>query len=178
MVEKGLAVCQSHGFVLRDTAGGVEVCRVLPHGPIDLQKEDVLISVDGKDVAKAEVAMLCLEAGIGVAQETVLEVSRGTGRVQEVVTVTMPCPAVRADGGGIQAFVEKPAFSFNRKKDLGQRGAEGAMFTQTEKMGTISSAQSALEEPPAPGPELPEHEKEKALGNQAFKDSLWDDAIK
>ena len=46
MVEKGVAVCQSHGFVLRDASGGVEVSRLLPHGPQDLLKNDCIITVD------------------------------------------------------------------------------------------------------------------------------------
>jgi tetratricopeptide (TPR) repeat protein len=166
MVEKGLAVCQSHGFVLRNSVGGIEVSRILDHGPADLQKEDVLVSVDGTSVGNAEEAFHALEGSIGVSNETVLEVSRGAGRVQEIVTVTMPCPSVKAEGSTIVAAAPPKPFSFHREK-------------KEEKKDDVPSSSA-----PAPGitevppsPEASEAEKEKELGSQAFKDSCWEDAI-
>ena len=64
MVESGIAVCHSHGFALRNAAGGVVVSRILPGGPADLQKDDTLVSVDGASVATAEAAMRSLEASM------------------------------------------------------------------------------------------------------------------
>lgn len=167
MVEKGLAVCQSHGFVIRNSRGGIEVSRILDHGPADLQNEDVLLSVNGKNVDTAEEAFKELEGSIGSSQETVLELSRGTGRVQEIVTVTMPCPLVKAEGSKI--VEEKPAFSFLQKKK--EKKEEN-----TDNVPSSSTLAPDITKVP-PSPEPSEAEKEKALGSQAFKDSFWDDAI-
>jgi tetratricopeptide (TPR) repeat protein len=172
MVEKGIAVCQSHGFVLRDAGGGVEVSRILPHGPVDLQKGDGLIAVDGHNVTTSEDAMRRLEGSIGSATETELEVSRGEGRVQEIMKITMPCPQEKAAEGSVVAE-EKPAFSFYRKD---------RQESKTDKPDGPSTPSPSPPAPAAPevspAPEPSEAEKEKALGNQAFKDSLWDDAVK
>ena len=172
MVEKGIAVCQSHGFVLRDAGGGVEVSRILPHGPMGLQKGDGLIAVDGHSVTSSEDAMRRLEGSIGSAPETELEVSRGEGRVQEIMKVLMPCPQEKVAEESVVAE-EKPAFSFYRKdrKESNTNKPDGP--------STPSPSPPAPAAPEAsPAPEPSEAEKEKTLGNQAFKDSLWDDAIK
>ena len=172
MVEKGVAVCQSHGFVLRDTSGGVEVNRILQHGPKDLLKQDCLISIDGHNVSTSQDAMRRLDESVGSAQETVLEVSRGEGRVQEIVTVTMPCPQEKmAVSGNIRAVDEKPSFSFYRKDK------KDGKSDQPHGPCAPSPPPPAVPEVP-PAPEPSEAEKEKALGNEAFKDSLWEDAIK
>jgi tetratricopeptide (TPR) repeat protein len=180
MVEKGIVVCHSHGFALRNVAGGVEVSRILPGGPVDLQKEDVLVSVDGASVATAEAALRNLEASIGAAQENVLEVSRGSGRVQEIVTVTIPCPSEKKSGGDIAPAEEKPAFSFYRKDKEGRK-KESAQEAEPKLASAAPGAlaHAAPDAPPAPESTDEERtaEQEKALGSQAFKDENWQGAV-
>ena len=180
MVEKGIVVCHSHGFALRNVAGGVEVSHILPGGPVELQKEDVLVSVDGASVATAEAALRNLQASIGVAQANVLEVSRGSGRVQEIVTVTIPCPSEKKSGGDIAPAEEKPAFSFYRKDKEGRK-KESAQEAEPK---LASAAPGALAHAAPDAPHAPEStdeertaEQEKALGSQAFKDENWQGAI-
>ena len=168
MVEKGITVCQSHGFVLRTANGGVEVSRVLPHGPKDLQMEDSIVSINGKSVATAADAKRILDASIGVEQQTELEVSRGSGRVQEIVNVMMPCPAAQAEDGQIESGEKKKgAFSFARKDKTPDSKDEA------DACNSLAPATPDVQ----PAVELSEAEQEKTLGNQAFKDSLWEDAI-
>jgi tetratricopeptide (TPR) repeat protein len=188
MVESGIAVCHSHGFALRNAAGGVVVSRILPGGPADLQKDDTLVSVDGASVATAEAAMRSLEASIGVAQENVLEVSRGSGRVQEIVTVTIPCPPEKKAGGGIAPEAEKPTFSFYRKdKEPKKTESAPAAEPTTNESAPAAEPTPASAAPGAPAPAAPDAppapeptdaEQEKALGSQAFKDGNWEGAIK
>jgi tetratricopeptide (TPR) repeat protein len=180
MVEKGIVVCHSHGFALRNVVGGVQVSRILPGGPVDLQKEDVLVSVDGASVATAEAALRNLEASIGAAQENVLEVSRGSGRVQEIVTVTIPCPSEKKSDGDIAPAEEKPAFSFYRRDKEGSKN-ESAPPAEPKPASTApgTPAHAAPDAPPAPEPTDEERsaEQEKALGSQAFKDENWQGAV-
>ena len=169
MVEKGLVVCASHGFVLRDVkGGGIEICRLLPHAPASVCCNDSLIGVDGQAVASAAAARQRLEASVGVAEETILEISRGAGRVQEVLTVTMPCPVhAAADGCDIEQAAAKPAFSFASGEQL-----------RRDKHRDKGNAQGApAPAAPSPGAEHAEHAAAKERGTQAFKDGLWEDAI-
>ena len=169
MVEKGLVVCASHGFVLRDVkGGGIEICRLLPHAPASVCCNDSLIGVDGQAVASAAAARQRLEASVGVAEETTLEISRGAGRVQEVLTVTMPCPVhVAVDGCDIEQAAAKPAFSF----------ASGEQLRRDKHRDKGNAQDAPAPAAPSPGAEHAEHAAAKERGTQAFKDGLWEDAI-
>eukprot|EP00961_Rhodomonas_salina_P043368 583198-Rhodomonas_salina.1 len=161
----------------------------------------VLQTINNKKVSTVQSAKDTFAACSG--EDVVLEVSRGEGRVQEVFTVTIPAKQApkaeavppagppepkerRATPLAEVSAVPTPPAPAHKDSEQPTKQAEVAAVkiedvTDEEKGAVKEKSQEKAEPPPVVVPELPpappEAEEEKELGNKAFKDGLWQEAI-